>query len=120
MPLDRRIELRIFDDIADVPRGSPATVANVWADRQFRASVERIQESLASTGGTLFVDYRIRWRADVESIIPGLLIVRDEAGNDYEVSGVATDDQRRSYLTIQCSVGRVQQIEPCRAITTSL
>ena len=102
MPLDRRIELRIFDAISQVPRGSPATVETVWADR-LGASVERIQESLASTGGTLFVDYRIRWRADVEAIIPGLLIVRDDAGNDYEVSGVATDDQRRSYLTVQCS-----------------
>ena len=98
MPLDRRIELRIFETLG----GSPATVATVWADRQ-GASVERIQEQLASTGGTLFVDYRIRWRADVEAMIPGLLVVRDDAGNDYEVSGVATDDQRRSYLTIQCS-----------------
>ena len=89
MPLDRRIELRIFDAISQVPRGSPATVATVWAGpagRKRRADTG----SLASTGGTLFVDYRIRWRADVEAIIPGLLIVRDEAGNDYEVSGVAT------------------------------
>ena len=98
MPLDRRIELRIFETLG----GSPDTVIDVWADRQ-SASIERIQESLASTGGTLFVDYRIRWRADVEAIIPGLLIVRDDAGNEYEVSGVATDDQRRSFLTIQCS-----------------
>ena len=102
MPLDRRIELRIFDAISEVPRGSPATVATVWADRQ-GASIERIQESLASLSGTLFVDYRIRWRADIEAIIPGLLIVHDDAANEYEVNGVSTDDQRRSFLTIQCS-----------------
>ena len=102
MPLDRRIELRIFAAIAQVPRGSPATVATVWADRQ-GASVERIQENLASLSGTLFVDYRIRWRADIEAIIPGLLVVRDDADNEYDVSGVSTDDQRRSFLTIQCS-----------------
>ena len=98
MPLDRRIQLRIFETLG----GSPATVATVWADRQ-AASVERIQESIGSTGATLFVDFRIRWRADIEAIIPGLLVVRDEAANDYEVSGVATDDERRSYLTVQCS-----------------
>ena len=102
MPLDRRIELRIFDAIREVPRGSPATVATVWADRQ-SASIERIEQSLASLSGTLFVDYRIRWRADVEAIIPGLLIVLDDAGNSYEVNGVSTDDQRRSHLTVQCS-----------------
>ena len=102
MPLDRRIELRIFDDIANVPRGTPATVANVWADRQ-SASIERIQEQLASLSGTLFVDYRLRWRADIESIIPGLLIVRDDQNNEFEVNGVSTDDQRRSFLTVQCS-----------------
>ena len=101
MPLDRRIELRIFTAIGQVPN-SPSTIASVWADRQ-SASIERIQESLGSTGGTLFVDYRIRWRVDVEAIIPGLLLVRDEAANEYEVSGISTDDRRRSFLTIHCS-----------------
>ena len=102
MPLDRRIELRIFDSIGGVPRGNPETIANVWADRQ-GASVERIQESLASISGVLFVDYRVRWRRDIEAIIPGLLIVRDDAGNEYEVSGISTDDKRRSFLTLHCS-----------------
>lgn len=98
MPLDRRIQLRIF-----ASRGSPAvTVANVWADRQ-SASVEQIQERLGSESGTLFVDYRVRWRADLEAIIPGLLDVVDDAANVYSVSGVSTDDQRRSFLTLHCS-----------------
>ena len=102
MPLDRRIELRIFDSIDRVPRGNPETISNVWADR-LGASVERIQETLASTSGELFVDYRVRWRRDIEAIIPGLLIVRDDAGNEYEVSGISTDDKRRSFLTLHCS-----------------
>ena len=100
--LDRRIELRLFDSIDQVPRGDPETISSVWADR-LGASVERIQESLASVSGVLFVDYRIRWRADIEARIPGLLIVRDDAENEYEVSGISTDDKRRSFLTLHCS-----------------
>ena len=107
MPLDRRIELRISSEL-----GSPVTVANVWADRQ-SASVEQIQERLGSEGGTLFVDYRIRWRADIESIIPGFLAVFDDAGAEYAVSGVSTDDQRRSFLTIHCS--RSQSVRTAQA-----
>ena len=102
MPLDRRIELRIFDSINQVPRGNPETISNVWADR-LGASVERIQETLASTSGELFVDYRVRWRRDIEAIIPGLLIVRDDAGNEYETISISTDDKRRSFLTLHCS-----------------
>ena len=98
MPLDRRIELRISENIGSLA----VTVETVWADRQ-SASIERIEQALATFSGTLFVDYRIRWRADVEAIIPGLLVVRDDADNEYEVSGVSTDDQRRSFLTIHCS-----------------
>ena len=102
MPLDRLLELRIFDNISQVPRGTPALVETVWADR-VGASVERIQEQLASLDGLLFVDYRLRWRPDIESIIPGFLRLRDEAGNEYEVSGISTEDARRSYLVIHCS-----------------
>ena len=79
MPLDRLVELRIFDRISQVPRGNPALVETVWADRQ-GASVEHIQEQLASLDGVLFVDYRLRWRQDIESIIPGYLRLRDEDG----------------------------------------
>ena len=102
MPLDRRIELRNFDSIGQVPRGNPETISSVWADRQ-GASVERISESLASVSGVLFVDYRVRWRADIEAIIPGLLIVRDDAKNEYNVETISADDQRRSFLTIHCN-----------------
>ena len=102
MPLDRLVELRIFDRRSQVPRGSPALVETVWADRQ-GASVEQIQDRLASLDGVLFVDYRLRWRQDIESIIPGYLRLRDEAGNEYEVNGISTEDSRRSYLVIHCS-----------------
>ena len=99
MPLDRRIQLSIFP-----PGGgsTPTTVVDVWADRQ-SASVERISESLASVSGVLFVDYRVRWRADIEAIIPGFLIVRDDAENEYNVDSISADDQRRSFLTIHCN-----------------
>ena len=102
MPLDRRIELRIFDNAKGIPRGDPVHVETVWADRQ-SASIERVQEALAELSGTLFVDYRIRWRADIEGLIPSLLVVHDDAANEYEVNGISTDDRRRSFLTIQCS-----------------
>ena len=102
MPLDRRIELRIFDSIGGVPRGNPETISNVWADR-LGASVERRWEKLASVDGVLFVDYRVRWRRDIEAIIPGLLIVRDDQENEFSVTGISTDDRRRSFLTLHCS-----------------
>ena len=99
MPLDRRIELRIF---ASLGEGRPATVANVWADR-LSASIERIQEALASTSGELLWITGSGGRQDLEALIPALLIVVDDAGNEFEVSGISTDDRRRSFLTIHCS-----------------
>ena len=99
MTLDRRIELRIFDDIQAVPGGTPKVIAHLWADR-LSASLDRIEITLSSTDATLLVDYRIRWRQDLEGIKTGLVIVRDEAGRDFSVSSISIDDSRRSFLTL--------------------
>ena len=98
MPLDRRIELRIFDAIiANVPRGITGYRCN-----RVGGSAERVNRANPRAVGQPQRDSCL-WiiesggGSDVESIIPGLLIVRDDQNNEYEVNGVSTDDQSTKF-----------------------
>lgn len=99
MPADRVIEIGFKATAA----AKPSRSITVWADRQ-NASADRIFQTLGSVSGETFVDYRTRWRQDLESTIPGLLQVTDNS-LVYQCEGISFDDARRSFVTLHCRRG---------------
>lgn len=104
MPLDRIIVVGFkANDQAPVSR-----TERLWAQRQSTA-VEAINVTLGTTGSSTFVDYRVRWRLDLETTLPSLLVVVDPPADpgstgavEYSVDSVSFDERRRSFITLHC------------------
>ena len=110
--LDRRIRLEIEAEGAVDPDtgryvpGAVVTSEDLWCRREDMGSAEDIVDDSGALVVTSFVNFTIRWRADLASVRDRLVTVYEELPDgterDFYIRKVREVGDRRKFLEVEC------------------